>query len=131
MELGIDIRDRETALRVTADWNSSKPQDNFYDPSLKTEMMLAILRQWKVNGIMLHLNRGCEGGSCGIMLHLNRGCEGGSCGLMQTREELVASGAPVTTFEGSMADESEFDEPRTRSRMEAFMETLGFDKLEE
>jgi benzoyl-CoA reductase subunit B len=116
MELGMEIRDRDTALRVSADWNSSKPQENFYDPSLKTRMMQAIVNQWKVNGVMLHLNRGCEGGSCGIM---------------QTREELVSAGVPLTTFEGSMADESEFDEIRTRNRMDSFMETLGFEKLED
>jgi benzoyl-CoA reductase subunit B len=115
MELGVDIPDRDTALRMSAEWNVGKPQENFYDPSLKTEMMLAIFRQWKVNGIMLHLNRGCEGGSCGIM---------------QNREELVAAGVPVTTFEGNMGDESEFDEIRTRSRIDSFMETLGFDQVD-
>jgi benzoyl-CoA reductase subunit B len=116
MELGLDIPDRETALRMCAEWNASKPQEAFYDPSLKTEMMLAIVNQWKVDGVMLHLNRGCEGGSCGIM---------------QNRDELITAGVPVTTFEGNMADESEFDEVRIRTHIEAFMETLGFDQLED
>ena len=66
-----------------------------------------------------------------VVLHLNRGCEGGSCGIMQNREELVAAGVPVTTFEGNMGDESEFDEIRTRSRIDSFMESLGVRRPEE
>ena len=36
-------------------------------PRLKTEMMKYIVKHWGVDGVMIHMNRGCEGLSMGIM----------------------------------------------------------------
>lgn len=108
---GIEINDRQTALRMYADWNLSKPQwQHFYDPRLKTEMMLRIVKEWQVDGVMLHLNRGCEGLSMGIM---------------ENRMGIAQAGVPIMTYEGNMGDEREFDEVRTQARVDAFMEQLG------
>ncbi len=108
---GIAINDRQTALRLYADWNLSKPQwQHFYDPRLKTEMMLRIVKEWQVDGVMLHLNRGCEGLSMGIM---------------ENRMGIAKAGVPIMTYEGNMGDEREFDEVRTQARVDAFMEQLG------
>ena len=110
-EKGIERNTREQAMRLYADWNLSKPQwQHFYDPRLKTEMMKTIVKEWQVDGVMLHLNRGCEGLSLGIM---------------ENRLGLAASGIPVMTFEGNMGDEREFDLGRTQNRVDSFMETLG------
>ena len=110
-EKGIEMNTREQAMRLYADWNLSKPQwQHFYDPRLKTEMMKTIVKEWQVDGVMLHLNRGCEGLSLGIM---------------ENRLGLAASGIPVMTFEGNMGDEREFDLGRTQNRVDSFMETLG------
>jgi benzoyl-CoA reductase subunit B len=79
-------------------------------------MMLKIAREWKLNGIMLHYNRGCEGLSVGIA---------------ENRLGLMKEGFPVMTFEGNMGDEREFDEVKTMSRIDAFMETLGIEKIED
>ena len=109
---GIEIDSREKALWVLADWNMSKPEwQHFYSPHLKSEMMIRIAREWKLNGVMLHYNRGCEGLTVGIA---------------ENRLALIDAGFPVMAFEGNMGDEREFDEGRTMSRMDAFMETLGF-----
>ncbi len=67
------------------------------------------MREWKVNGVMLHLNRGCEGLSLGIM---------------ENRLGLAAAGIPVMTYEGNMGDDREFDMGRTQNRVDSFMETL-------
>ena len=108
---GIEINDRQTALRLYADWNLSKPQwQHFYDPRIKTEMMLRIIKEWQVDGVMLHLNRGCEGLSLGIM---------------ENRMGIAKAGVPIMTYEGNMGDEREFDEVRTQARVDAFMEQLG------
>ncbi len=110
-EKGIEMRTREEAMRLYCDWNLSKPQwQHFYDPRIKTEMMKTIVKEWKVDGVMLHLNRGCEGLSIGIM---------------ENRLGLAAAGIPVMTFEGNMGDEREFDLVRTQNRVDSFMETLG------
>ncbi|MBI2966322.1 MAG: benzoyl-CoA reductase, bzd-type, subunit O [Bacteroidetes bacterium] len=114
---GIKIKDRDHALKVLADWNLSKPEwQHFYSPHLKSEMMLRIAKEWKLNGIMLHYNRGCEGLSLGIA---------------ENRLALIDAGFPVMTFEGNMGDEREFDEAKTSSRMDSFMETLGFSVINE
>lgn len=114
---GEKIRTRDEALRVLADWNLSRPEwQHFYDPNLKTEMMLQIVKQWDVDGVMLHLNRGCEGLSCGIM---------------ENKLGIAKAGVPIMTFEGNMGDEREFDERRVMTRMDSFMETLGFDMIDE
>jgi benzoyl-CoA reductase subunit B len=111
MDRGVEITTREQAMRLYVDWNLSKPQwQHFYDPRLKTEMMKTIVREWRVDGVMLHLNRGCEGLSLGIM---------------ENRLGLSAAGIPVMTFEGNMGDEREFDLVRTQNRVDSFMETLG------
>ena len=110
-EKGIEMNTREQAMRLYCDWNLSKPQwQHFYDPRIKTEMMKTIVKEWGVDGVMLHLNRGCEGLSIGIM---------------ENRLGLAASGIPVMTFEGNMGDEREFDLGRTQNRVDSFMETLG------
>lgn len=117
MQKGVDITTRDQALRLLADWNLSKPEwQHFYDPNLKTKMMLQIVKQWDVDGVMLHLNRGCEGLSCGIM---------------ENRLGIAKAGVPVMTFEGNMGDEREFDEKRVMTRIDSFMETLDLDMLQE
>ena len=111
MALGVPMDTREQALRVLADWNLSKPEwQHFYDADLKSQMMLRIVKEWKLDGVMLHMNRGCEGLSCGIG---------------ENRLAIAAAGVPVMSFEGNMGDEREFDESKTRDRIDAFMETLG------
>jgi len=65
------------------------------------------------------------------MLHYNRGCEGLSIGIAENRLALIEEGFPVMTFEGNMGDEREFDDAKTIARIDSFMETLGFDIIEE
>jgi len=111
-QMGIEIKERDQALRILADWNLSKPEwQHFYSPHLKTDMMIRIAKEWKLDGVMLHYNRGCEGLSVGIA---------------ENRLGLIEAGYPVMTFEGNMGDEREFDLAKTMGRVDAFMETLGF-----
>jgi benzoyl-CoA reductase subunit B len=113
-EQGIEIKDRDHALRILADWNLSKPEwQHFYSPHLKTDMMVRIAKEWSLDGVMLHYNRGCEGLSLGIA---------------ENRLGLIEAGFPVMTFEGNMGDEREFDLARTTMRIDSFMETLGYDR---
>ncbi len=113
-QAGIEIKDRDHALRIYADWNLSKPEwQHFYSPHLKTEMMIRIAKEWKLDGVMLHYNRGCEGLSIGIA---------------ENRLGLIEAGYPVMTYEGNMGDEREFDLTKTMARVDAFMETLGYKK---
>jgi benzoyl-CoA reductase subunit B len=113
---GIKIKTREQALRILTEWNLSKPEwQHFYSPALKSDMMIRIAKEWKLNGVMLHYNRGCEGLSLGIA---------------ENRLAIQKAGFPVMTFEGNMGDEREFDETRTMARIDTFMETLGLKKTD-
>lgn len=107
-------KNREEACRMLADWHLCKPEyQHFYHPKYKSDYMIAIARQWKLHGVMLHYNRGCEGLSLGIA---------------ENRIALQKAGYPVMIFEGNMGDESEFDETKTRQRVDILMETLGVKK---
>lgn len=111
MELGLPMNTREQVMRLYCDWNLSKPQwQHFYDSRLKTRMMQTIVREWQVDGVILHFNRGCEGLSLGIA---------------ENRLGLAEAGIPVMSYEGNMGDERDFDVERTRNRIDAFMELLG------
>lgn len=115
-EKGIEITNRDEALKTLVEWNLAKPEwQHFYHPKYKSEMMIRIAKEWKLNGVMLHYNRGCEGLSLGIA---------------ENRLAILNAGFPVMVFEGNMGDEREFDEAKTIARIDAFMETLGFEKEE-
>jgi benzoyl-CoA reductase subunit B len=112
---GIEIKDREQALRVLTEWELSKPEwQHFYSPKYKSDMMIQIAKDWKLDGVMLHYNRGCEGLSLGIA---------------ENRLAILEAGFPVMIFEGNMGDEREFDEARTTARIDSFMESLSVPKL--
>ncbi len=113
---GIKIENRDQALRTLATWELKKPEwQHFYSHEAKSEMMIRIAREWSLNGVLLHYNRGCEGLSLGIA---------------ENRLGLIKAGFPVMVFEGNMGDEREFDETQTTHRIDAFMESLGFDKMQ-
>lgn len=100
-------RDREEICTMLADWHLSKPQyQHFYHPEYKTKLMDAIARHWKVDGIILHYNRGCEGLSMGIA---------------ENRLGLMKLGHKVMTYEGNMGDDDEFDAAVTRKRLDIFL----------
>ncbi|MGD1995237.1 MAG: benzoyl-CoA reductase, bzd-type, subunit O [Anaerolineae bacterium] len=112
---GIEIHTRDEALRALAEYNLKRPEwQHFYDPQLKTQMMAHIYDAWKLDGVLLHYNRGCEG----LSVH-----------IAENRLGLIERGIPVMTFEGNMGDAREFDEARTITRIDAFMERLGLDNL--
>jgi benzoyl-CoA reductase subunit B len=67
----------------------------------------------------------------GMMIHLNRGCEGTAVGQMELRRFLADEGIPALTYEGNLADVREFDLERTIDKIDTFMETVGLKKIEE
>ena len=106
-----EFSSRRQALEEYVRYELHKPEwQHFYHPKYKSEMMIRISKEWKLDGIMLHYNRGCEGLTIGIA---------------ENRLALLDAGYPVMTFEGNMGDEREFDEARTMARIDTFMERLG------
>ncbi|MGO9568618.1 MAG: 2-hydroxyacyl-CoA dehydratase [Desulfomonilaceae bacterium] len=76
----------------------------------KTTMMASIAKNWKVDGIILHYNRGCEGLSVGNA---------------ENRSGLLDRGFKVMTYEGNMGDERGFDEKATENRIDIFLDSMG------
>jgi benzoyl-CoA reductase subunit B len=116
-EAGIELRTRDDAVRYYA-WKSvSRPawEGMFHMATYKSHHILTMVDQWHVDGVIIHLNRGCEG----LDQH-----------QLETRLALLRAGIPTMTYEGNMADKREFDEAQVIDRLESFMESLGLRKLE-
>ncbi|MCL5046353.1 MAG: benzoyl-CoA reductase, bzd-type, subunit O [Actinobacteria bacterium] len=113
--LGMEIRTREDAARVMADWYLSKMMwQHLYGPEPKGRGMVKIARQWRCDGALIHYNRGCE-------MH--------TLSSPEVRLALGEAGIPVMTYESNMADERDFDEVRVHTAVDTFMLSLGFKKI--
>jgi len=114
---GIVLKNREDAVRFLAGWQIGRLMFSIFSgtPEDKNQHLLQMVQQWHCDGIVFHLNRGCEG-----VAQLQ----------LENRLAMVKAGIPVGSFEGNMADHREFDEAQTIDRIESFMESLGLTKLE-
>ncbi len=110
-EQGLELKTREDAVRFYARWVMESPSlDSWFLAGSRSARMLQLMRQWRAQGMVMHLNRGCRGTSLA---------------QLEGRLSLMEAGIPVMTYEGNMADAREFDEAQTVDRMESFMESLG------
>lgn len=114
-ERGWPLKTRDDAFRALARWYVEKPlHSDFICPGGKSDLMLRLVREWQADGVLMHLNRGCEGASLG---------------QMENRLGLLQAGIPVATYEGNMADKRELDQRQILDRIESFMESLGLRQL--
>ena len=112
---GVIIESRDQAIRSMVEWYLK--QSSFYithSPTLRIHDTLQMVRQLKADGMIIHLNRGCEGAAYG---------------QMELRLSLLRAGIPVVTYEGNMADKREYDEAEALNRIDALMESMGLKKL--
>jgi len=101
---------RESACRALAEYELYKPvYQSFYHADYKSQLMVMIAQQWKVQGVILHLNRGCEGSSLGIF---------------ENRIALMDAGFSCLMLEGSMADEGAIDRQATFKKIQVFMDKI-------
>ncbi len=118
-EQGVELKTREDAAKWLADWwlsTGTVCRGVRHSGIGKIQRMKDLVDKWHVDGLIVHLNRGCEGTSLGQM------------DFVQT---LMKEGLPVMTFEGNHADPREYDEKRTFARIESFMETMGLKQVYE
>jgi benzoyl-CoA reductase subunit B len=114
MEKGIEINDRETALRLLAEWDVTRPvYQQFYSEKIRAQMCIGIMYDWKMDGAIFHLNRGCEGMSLGVT---------------EAKLAVQNAGFPTVSYEGNMGDVREFDESMARASIDAFLEAHGLSK---
>jgi benzoyl-CoA reductase subunit B len=114
-ERGMPLKTRDDAVRALAMWNLERPIfDGLLMPITRNQHMVALVKNWKADGVILHLNRGCEGLSQSSM---------------ETKLAMQEAGIPVCTYEGNMADKREFDERQVIDSIEAYLEGMGLNKL--
>lgn len=115
-ESGIPMRTREEAIRAYLEFKLKflGQYHLMLNAQTKSELMIKVVKQWKADAVIIHLNRGCEGIAVG---------------QMENRLALIEAGIPVLTYEGDMSDASHFDPVRTREKVEAFLESFGLKKV--
>ncbi len=116
-EAGVELKTRQEACDWYAEWYLA------YQTILRSlrfsgagvnKRVLDIVKNWHIDGTIIHLNRGCEGTAVG---------------QMELYRFLTDQNIPCVTYEGNMADAREYDHERTIAKIETFMETLGIKKL--
>ncbi|MDY7038400.1 MAG: 2-hydroxyacyl-CoA dehydratase family protein [Thermodesulfobacteriota bacterium] len=116
-EAGVELRTREEACEWYAEWylayHTLLRSLRFSGRGLNKRIM-DIVKNWHIDGAIIHLNRGCEGSAVG---------------QMELHYHLSEQGVPCMTYEGNMADVREFDYERTIAKIDTFMETLDLKKL--
>lgn len=114
----IKLENRDQAVRFIASWHLRRTPYflSLFVPQDKNKQLMRMVKEWKANGVLFHLNRGCEGASLG---------------QMENRLALIEAGIPVLTYEGNMGDKREFDPAQVLDRVDSFMESLGLNKLED
>jgi benzoyl-CoA reductase subunit B len=115
--LGITLRNRDEAVRALAEAfiNRLTFPNTFYGPIEQGYNVLRLVRGWHADGMVFHLNRGCEGTGMG---------------QMENKRLLVREGIPTMTYEGNMGDKRELNEAQVLDAIDAFMEGMGLKKLE-
>jgi len=116
-EAGVELKTREQTCEWYAEWilaYHTLLRSLRWSGRGKHKRVLDICKNWHADGVIIHLNRGCEGTAVGQM-ELNR--------------FLADQHIPCMTYEGNLADAREFDYERTITKINTFMETLGLKKL--
>lgn len=118
MEMGMPMRNKDEMIQAYAEWQIRYWPifECMTHPRMKNQQLLRMMKEWHTDGMIMHLNRGCEGMAFG---------------QMENRLALLKAGYPVVTYEGNMADPREFDEVQALDRIEAFLQSLGLQKIED
>ena len=105
------MKTKDDALRFYAKWCMRKLiWHQIYGSEEKSGLIKQMVKEWQADGVIIHLNRGCEG--TGI-------------GAMENYLALKDAGIPVVTYEGNMADPRECDRGKIFERIDDFIEILG------
>ncbi|MFT4921139.1 MAG: benzoyl-CoA reductase subunit B [Haloarculaceae archaeon] len=109
MERGVDLDDRETAVREMIKWNLRRPSWNVFSTHLdaRVEITRQMAEQFDVDFVLVHLNRGCEGWAQN---------------QTEVSNALKEAGIPVLEYEGNQADTRDFDPSELRQKIDSFME---------
>lgn len=115
-ERGLPIRTREDALETIAEYYFNNPTFTGYSIANKPEEAVRLVKDWHVDGVVFHNDRGCQGLSSA---------------LPEARLLLQEGGIPSMVYESSHSDPRSHSESNVISAVEAFMESLGLKELKD
>ena len=116
-ERGLALRTRDDALRALADLylgNETERRSAPMRSATRVEQVLRRAEDWHADGVIMGMERRCR------VQFLTQ---------MEQMAALQAQGTPCIEFEPSSADFREFDTAQVYSRVSAFMEGLGLQKV--
>ncbi|MFC1820377.1 2-hydroxyacyl-CoA dehydratase [Thermodesulfobacteriota bacterium] len=113
-ERGLELKSREDAIRAMLDPFGYR-QMGLMNRESRRFNLLHRLKEWHIEGVMLHLARRCAFATALIF---------------DSKRELEEAGIIVGTYEASEGDPNEFHEPRIREDFARFFESLGLSKLD-
>lgn len=109
------FKNRDEALQVYARWYLESPLDKFYlSAQDRSRLITKFARTWKVNGVILPINRGCTFGGMGIL---------------ETKLALREIGIPSVEYEANLVDPRDFDAARVMDIIESFLDGQGLKPL--
>ncbi len=112
---GIILRTREEAVRVALERIVDRPSwQHRTCGRAGRENQLRMARLWHCDGLVMHQNHGCWGATMSAS---------------QVKLAFQENNIPVVVYEGSHADERDWNEFRVLARLDAFFESQGLEKL--
>jgi benzoyl-CoA reductase subunit B len=113
-ERGIELKSREGAVRAMLDPFGFRDILGERNRETRRLNQLRRLKDWHIEGVMLHLARRCAATQVQIF---------------DTKRDLEEAGIIVGTYEASEGDPNEFNEAIVREDFDRFFERLGLTKI--
>lgn len=114
-QFGTGFKSRDDALETYARWYLECLVDKFYlSAQDRSRLITRMARNWKVDGVILPINRGCTFGGMGIL---------------ETKLALRDAGIPSVEYEANLVDPRDFDPARVMDIIESFLDGQGLKPL--
>ena len=115
-ERGWKLKTREDGVRALVDlYLLHHPLHRFCHSEVRPKEFIARVRDWRCDGAVLHLDRGCKGYQTG---------------MIEAKLAFHQAGIPCATYESSQADCRDFDQTQVYDGLDSFFESLGLRKLQ-
>ncbi|NQT09685.1 MAG: 2-hydroxyacyl-CoA dehydratase, partial [Desulfobacteraceae bacterium] len=117
-EAGMKLDTREDAVRALVWYKTHFATETLYNIAcgeVLHDVALAIAKQWKADGGILHQNRGCT------MQAL---------GSIESRNALAEAGIPCINYEGNDADPREVDLSNLKRKVDIFLEANNVKRID-
>jgi benzoyl-CoA reductase/2-hydroxyglutaryl-CoA dehydratase subunit BcrC/BadD/HgdB len=115
-ERGIVLKNREDALCALVEQRYPAEEEGVDYDSQERRLLhfLQMVKDWHIDGIMMHLARRCAALCMGIYTRIG---------------DIRQAGIPLATYEASEGDPKEWNEARVRDDFTRFFESLGLTKI--